>query len=116
MRATFLLNTCALITCTLAACAAAVFCVRRRKTGKDTLLDGTDRNTLREKLIPLIPVALFALIAVGAFLRLYLLSVIPLGLNQDEASLGYEAYVLATYGTDRYGYPYPVYPVTWGSG
>jgi len=107
MRATFLLNTCALITCTLAACAAAVFCVRGRKTGKDAL---------RERLIPFIPVALFALIAVGAFLRLYLLSVIPLGLNQDEASLGYEAYVLATYGTDRYGYPYPVYPVTWGSG
>ena len=56
------------------------------------------------------------LIIIGCALRLYALGKIPYGLNQDEASIGYEAFSLATYGTDRYGHPWPVYPITWGSG
>ncbi len=60
---------------------------------------------------------LFALIMlVAAFLRLYRLGEVPLGLQQDEASIGYEAYILATYGIDRNGYHFPVYPITWGCG
>ncbi len=41
---------------------------------------------------------------------------VPHGLNQDEASIGYDAWTLAHYGIDRNGYPWPVYPITWGSG
>lgn len=59
----------------------------------------------------------FALImVVAAFLRLYGLGQVPLGLQQDEASIGYDAYCLATYGIDRNGFPWPVYPITWGCG
>ncbi|WP_029233584.1 ArnT family glycosyltransferase [Butyrivibrio sp. VCB2006] len=61
--------------------------------------------------------ALFLLILlVAAGLRLYKLGSIPYGLQQDEASIGYEAYILANFGIDRNGYPWPVYPITWGCG
>ena len=52
----------------------------------------------------------------GAFLRMWNLVGLPDGLQQDEASIGYEAYCLANYGIDRNGYHWPVYPITWGSG
>ena len=57
-----------------------------------------------------------ALILAGVLLRFYRLGLIPYGLNNDEASIGYDAFALATYGIDRNGYPWPVYPITWGSG
>ncbi len=53
---------------------------------------------------------------VAAFLRLYRLGDVPYGLQQDEASIGYDAYTLATYGIDRNGYHFPIYPITWGCG
>ena len=56
------------------------------------------------------------IILAGAFLRFYALGKIPYGLNQDEASIGYDAWTLATSGIDRNGYSWPVYPITWGSG
>jgi hypothetical protein len=60
---------------------------------------------------------IFALIMiVAAFLRLYRLGDVPYGLQQDEASIGYDAYTLATYGIDRNGYHFPIYPITWGCG
>ncbi len=52
----------------------------------------------------------------AAFLRLYRLGEVPLGLQQDEASIGYEAYILANFGIDRNGYHFPIYPITWGCG
>ncbi len=60
---------------------------------------------------------LFALIMIiAAFLRLFLLGSVPCGLQQDEASIGYEAFALANYGVDRNGYAYPVHPLAFGSG
>ena len=59
---------------------------------------------------------LFLCLLGGAFLRLFLLGRIPYGLNHDEASIGYDAWALAHYGIDRNGYPWPIYPITWGSG
>ncbi len=53
---------------------------------------------------------------IAAFMRLYRLGGVPYGLQQDEASLGYDAFCLATKGIDRNGYPYPIYPITWGCG
>ncbi|MBR5115792.1 MAG: hypothetical protein IK096_01885, partial [Lachnospiraceae bacterium] len=52
----------------------------------------------------------------GAALRFVRLGAIPAGLNQDEASIGYDAWTLLHYGVDRNGYRLPVYPITWGSG
>ena len=53
---------------------------------------------------------------VAACLRLYKLGTVPYGLQQDEASIGYEAYILANFGIDRDGYHFPIYPITWGCG
>ncbi|SEK84919.1 hypothetical protein SAMN04487770_103150 [Butyrivibrio sp. ob235] len=57
-----------------------------------------------------------AIILIGAALRLYRLAGIPAGLHQDEASIGYEAYILSAFGLDRDGNPFPIYPITYGSG
>ncbi len=56
------------------------------------------------------------ILAVGVFLRLYKFGTLPLGVNQDEAYAGYEAFCLANYGTDSTGRPWPVYFITWDSG
>ena len=56
------------------------------------------------------------LIAVGAAVRLVWLVDVPLGLNQDEAAIGYEAWALLEHGISRHGYAYPVHFVSWGSG
>ena len=56
------------------------------------------------------------LILVGAAVRLLYLDEVPQGLNQDEASAGYDAWALAERGIDRHGYRYPVHLVAWGSG
>ena len=59
--------------------------------------------------------ALF-LIAAGASVRFLMLGVNPPGLNQDEASTGYEAWSLLHYGIDRNGDSWPALFVSWGSG
>ena len=59
---------------------------------------------------------LYGLIALGAALRFAALGSFPPGLNQDEASAGYEAWSILHYGIDRNGYRLPVLLVAWGSG
>jgi hypothetical protein len=60
---------------------------------------------------------IFALILFFAILlRLWSLGTVPGGLNQDEASLAYDAYADIYYGMDRNGDHNPVYAVSWGSG
>ena len=48
------------------------------------------------------------LLIVGAALRLIGLSELPAGMNQDEASIGYDSWAIANYGVDRNGYHNPV--------
>ena len=48
--------------------------------------------------------------------RLWNLSGLPSGLNQDEAFAGFEAYNLLRTGMDSWLNPWPVYFVAWGSG
>ncbi|SHN53041.1 Dolichyl-phosphate-mannose-protein mannosyltransferase [Butyrivibrio hungatei DSM 14810] len=74
------------------------------------------KNNMKDLSARATTIILAVIMFVAAFLRLYRLGAIPYGLHQDEASLGYEAYSLATYGIDRNGYPFPVYPITWGCG
>ncbi len=56
------------------------------------------------------------LLLLGAALRLAALGALPYGLNQDEASAGYEAFALLTSGIDRCGKSWPALFVSWGSG
>ena len=61
-----------------------------------------------------LPVAL--LLCLGFVLRLAALTALPYGLNQDEASAGYDAFALLQSGFDRNGDALPVLFVSWGSG
>ena len=56
------------------------------------------------------------LILTGTALRLLFLEDLPYGLNQDEASAGYDAWALLHSGVDRNGDSWPVLFVSWGSG
>lgn len=54
--------------------------------------------------------------ALGAVVRLIRLGWAPPGLNQDEASIGYDAYAILHYGIDRNGVHLPIHLIAWGSG
>lgn len=56
------------------------------------------------------------LMMVGGFARLLFLASCPGGVSQDEAFSAYDAFSLANYGTDCFGYHFPVYNTSWGSG
>lgn len=56
------------------------------------------------------------LLLLGFLLRLTGLGSFPPGLNQDEASIGYDAWSLLTAGIDRNGAAWPVLFTSWGSG
>ena len=71
----------------------------------------TERKPDRRELI-----AVVLLLCLGAALRLALPGAFPPGLNQDEASTGYDAWALLTAGTDRNGDAWPVLFSSWGSG
>lgn len=63
------------------------------------------------------PTVLFwILISVGGFIRAYQFGAIPPGLNQDEASLAYDAFSLLKTGMDRAGLSYPIQLPAWGGG
>ncbi len=59
---------------------------------------------------------LWVLFIVAALLRILWLSDFPGGLNQDEASSGYDAWALLTGGIDRHSVSWPVHFIAWGSG
>ena len=60
---------------------------------------------------------LFILIAaIGIMIRTIEFPQHPGGLNQDEASIGYDAYALLKAGIDRNGCSFPVHLIAWGSG
>ena len=61
-----------------------------------------------------LPVGL--LLVLGIVLRMAGLTALPFGLNQDEASAGYDAFALLHSGIDRAGDPWPVLFTSWGSG
>lgn len=56
------------------------------------------------------------LFIIGISVRVFLISDIPNGLNQDEASIGYDAFSIMTTGQDRAGNSYPIHLKSWGSG
>jgi len=56
------------------------------------------------------------ILIIGILVRVVGITEFPQGLNQDEASSGYEAYSLLTEGIDRNGKFLPVHFISWGSG
>ena len=67
-------------------------------------------NLIKKKYIFLL------LLLLGITIRSVLWDKIPPGLNQDEASIGYDAYAILNYGIDRNGIHNPVHLTAWGSG
>ena len=61
-------------------------------------------------------IAVIALLCLGFALRLMCLAELPLGLNQDEASAGYDAWAIMSHGIDRCGNRLPILLEAWGSG
>lgn len=61
-------------------------------------------------------ILLAILLLIGCSVRIIGIDLVPAGLNQDEASAGYEAYSLMEYGIDRNGNSFPIHFVAWGSG
>src|SRR5690242_602940 len=51
----------------------------------------------------------FCVLIVASFLRLFLLSSVPNGLQQDETSIGYNALGILETGRDEYGKNFPLY-------
>ena len=74
------------------------------------MLDQIRQEERTERILALL------LLALGAVLRLAALGAVPFGLNQDEASAGYEAFALLRSGIDRCGKSWPVLFISWGSG
>ncbi|MGN1481287.1 glycosyltransferase family 39 protein [Porcipelethomonas sp.] len=58
----------------------------------------------------------FVVLIIGILIRSILFVSHPAGLNQDEASIGYDTWALLKYGIDRNGYSFPVHFIAWGSG
>ncbi|MFZ3301992.1 MAG: glycosyltransferase family 39 protein [Microgenomates group bacterium] len=56
----------------------------------------------------LIYIALFLIVILAGFLRLFKLDQIPASLNWDEVAAGYNAYTIANWGADEYGNRFPV--------
>lgn len=61
-------------------------------------------------------IVIYAIFVIGFLARLLLLDKYPAGLNQDEASAGYDAYSILNYAIDRKGKLLPLYFIAWGSG
>ena len=57
-----------------------------------------------------------ALITVMAFIHCFRIGSIPYGINVDEMGMGYDAWCLANFGTDRYLKTFPVYLINFGGG
>ena len=57
-----------------------------------------------------------AILLIGIAVRVFARDSVPNGFNQDEASLGYDAWAILNYGVDRHGIAYPAFLIGWGSG
>ena len=76
----------------------------------------TDPLVKETQYLKLVHVVSLVAIAVGIFARIFHFGSTPPGLNQDEASVGYDAWSLVHFGTDGDGVPWPVHRISFGSG
>lgn len=61
-------------------------------------------------------IAFVIILLVAIFTRLYRINEVPHGINVDEAGIAYDAFCLATNGTDRFLNKFPVYMINFGCG
>ena len=73
-------------------------------------------DRLRQTLLRREWAAAALILLAGILLRTLYLGSFPPGLNQDEASIGFDAWSLLRWGMDRNGDAWPVLFVSWGSG
>jgi len=93
--------------------AGVFFYLNHRKRQKTVTQINPQNKVLSKKRFWII----FSCIAViGILVRTVLFTVVPNGLEQDEASMLYDAFSLLHYGIDRNGTSFPVYMEAWGSG
>lgn len=59
-------------------------------------------------MVKLLKNKLFQILALAAFLRLFMLGSVPISLNWDEVSMGYTAYTVSTTGMDEWGAKLPL--------
>ena len=72
---------------------------------------------LKEKILSKKEIIIFVVILITAiFSRGYKLNSLPVGIHVDEAGMAYDAYCLATNGTDRWLNHFPVYLENFGGG
>ena len=58
----------------------------------------------------------FLLLIAGLALRLYKFGYVMDMMQSDEMGIGYDAWCILHFGSDRYGNPYPVYLLNYGRG
>lgn len=58
----------------------------------------------------------FAIIIVFTFIHCFRIGSIPYGINVDEMGMGYDAWCLSMFGTDRYLNSFPVYLINFSGG
>ena len=87
-------------------------CAKPARRGKG----GRAVKRLRETLLRRETALAALLLLTGVLLRTLCLGSFPPGLNQDEASIGFDAWSLLRWGMDRNGDAWPVLFVSWGSG
>lgn len=75
---------------------------------KDNMKETINKNKYK--------ILVITILIVGFLVRLIGIDVLPKGLNQDEASAGYEAFSLLHYGVDRHNNIFPAQFIAWGSG
>jgi len=85
--------------------------ILKKKNNMDKIKSIVEKN---RKSITWIAFSLILVIAL--FSRLYKIGSIPYGMHIDEAGMGYDAFCLATNGTDRWLNRYPVYLINFGRG
>ena len=61
-------------------------------------------------------IVFFMMIVTGITVRFSGISNTPAGINQDEASIGYEAFSILKTGLDRNSISFPIHLISWGSG
>src|SRR5512138_1804117 len=86
---------------------------------RDLQLDASKLGSLeidQGRYLQIVRIVAGVCIALGVVARIVGFGGTPPGLNQDEASIGYESWSLLNYGIDRNGVHWPVHLVSWGSG
>src|SRR5258708_15985652 len=74
------------------------------------MMDDNAKNTVRSRIHPRLRdwLLFLSILAICIFSRTWEFNSLPPGLNQDEASIGVDAYDVYKFGMDRNGVSYPI--------